>query len=290
MSQFLLSCTTCATRGIHGDETEACFRYAPTAGFKAWGAASVAQRALGEAQWIDGTKVKAAAHTAGLPICTEVYAPTFPVESESAAEAAVEQMTTVYELAVALSSPLVVMTGGPAPVQMAKTKGGTEPTIHGRHLKSIGIAAPIAGIKKLIPIIENLPVRLAIEPHYGSNFSTHSDFERIFSEIDHPKVGITIDTGHFHSSKVDWRSFIRQFGPKIWNIHIKDQIDRLSVPIGTGEVDFQGYLEELHDLEYDGALAVELEVIDPKNLPKYIRQSHDYLSFLIRKVTGTEPV
>ncbi|MDE0445610.1 MAG: hypothetical protein OXH96_02980 [Spirochaetaceae bacterium] len=88
MSRFVLSCTTCATRGIDGDETAACFRYAPRAGFRAWGIASVAQRALGEARWLDAGKLRGAAQAAGLRRCTEVYAPTFPAASEAGAAAA----------------------------------------------------------------------------------------------------------------------------------------------------------------------------------------------------------
>ena len=286
MSRFILSCTTCATRGIDGDETAACFRYAPPAGFRAWGAASVAQRALGEARWLDAAKIKAAAQAAGLARCTEVYAPAFPAASAAAAEAAAEQMAGVFELAVGLDCPLVVMSGGVSPAQAAAMRAAPGGPSRLQQARSVGLEAPLAGIKRLLPLVEELPVRLALEPHHGSNFSTRADYDRIFSEIDHPKVGITIDTGHFYRSEVDWRAFVRDFGPKIWNLHVKDHRGPVSVPLGAGEVELRGYLEALHRLDYDGPLAVELEVEDPENLPRYVRDAHRYLTGLVREVTG----
>lgn len=289
MSRFLLSCTTCATRGIEGDETAACFRYAPPAGFRAWGAASVAQRALGEAHWLDAAKIKAAAQAAGLERCTEVYAPAFPAESVAAAEAAAGQMASVFELAVGLDCPLVVMSGGLSPAQAAAMRAAPGGPSRLQRAQSVGLEAPLAGIKRLLPLVEALPVRLALEPHHGSNFSTRADYDRIFSEVDHPKVGITIDTGHFYRSEVDWRAFVRDYGPKIWNLHVKDHRGPVSVPLGAGEVELRGYLEELHRLDYDGPLAVELEVEDPENLPRYVGDAHRYLTRLVREVTGSDP-
>ena len=289
MSRFILSCTTCATRGIAGDETAACFRYAPPAGFRAWGAASVAQRALGEARWLDAARIKAAALGAGLERCTEVYAPAFPAESVAAAEAAATQMAAVFELAAGLDCPLVVMTGGLSPAQAAAMRAAPGASARLRRAQSVGLDAPLAGIKRLLPLVEELPVRLALEPHHGSNFSTRADYDRIFNEIDHPKVGITIDTGHFYRSQVDWRSFVRDFGARIWNLHVKDHRGPTSVPLGAGEVELRGYLEELHRLDYDGPLAVELEVEDPENLPRYVPEAHVYLTRLVREVTGSDP-
>ena len=289
MSRFVLSCTTCATRGIDGDETAACFRYAPRAGFRAWGIASVAQRALGEARWLDAGKLKAAALAVGLRRCTEVYAPTFPAGSEVEAEAAAEQMAGIFALAEGLESPLVVMTGGLSPAQAAAQRGGLASPARRARVRSVGLAAPIAGIERLMALVEHLPVRLALEPHHGSNFSVRADFDRIFSEIDHPKVGITIDTGHFHRSDVDWRSFIRAYGPRIWNLHVKDNRGQVSVPLGTGEIDLRGYVEELHALDFDGPLALELEVEDPENLPRYVTDAYAYLKRLVREVTGSDP-
>jgi len=55
-------------------------------------------------------------------------------------------------------------------------------------------------------------------------------------------------------------------------LQVKDHIGTRSVPIGAGEVDLRGYIEALHAIGYEGALAVELEVEDPENLPRYVAE------------------
>lgn len=289
MSKFRLSCTTCATRGIDGDETAACFKYAPPAGFTAWGAASVAQRTLGESFWLDSEKIKKEAIKAGLIDCTEVYSCPMPPASVEKAVSSINQFLSVFELAKGLECDLVVFSGGQSPEQAEVLRSQTKSANKRERIKSIGIEASIAGIKALLPYIERSNTRIALEPHYGSNFSTRSDFDQIFKAIDHPQVGITIDTGHFHSAGVDWRTFIQDFGSKIWNVHFKDHIGTLSVPLGTGEIDFHGYLEELDRLNYEGALALELEVEDPENLPQYVSQAYKFMVQIVKEVTGSTP-
>ena len=112
-----------------------------------------------------------------------------------------------------MGSPLVVITGRP------RTDHGLEPTI--------------AGIKALLPLIENKPVRLALEPHYGSQIQFFEDYEAIFDAIRSPQVGITLDSGHFHSSGVDWECLIKRYPERIYNFHVKDHVGTQLVPLGN---------------------------------------------------------
>jgi len=61
------------------------------------------------------------------------------------------------------------------------------------------------------------------------------------------------------------------------------------VPIGAGEVDLRGYIEALQAIGYAGALAVELEVEDPENLPRYVAEAYTYLRDLVLDITGEYP-
>ena len=275
MSLFTLSCTTCATRGVaqHGpdkDEILACFKYAPPAGYSYWGIAGPPLWSLGGARWFDYAKVNDLAAKAGLLGCTEVYGPQFPTDSIQKAEWAAEEIALMFELADRMGAPFVVFTGG------KRNDDG-------------GLAASIAGIKRLLPLIRNFRCRLALEPHYGSQFMTRSDFDTIFSQIDDEMVGITVDVGHFHAAGVDWEDLIRSHASKIWNVHLKDHVGRQSVPIGKGEIDLKRLLEVLHQIDYEGTLAVELEPVDTENLPQYIAEAHRYLSDLVSEVTGGPP-
>jgi sugar phosphate isomerase/epimerase len=270
MSRFLLSCTTCATRIPGRDEIAECFQHAPRAGYKAWGAAGPLFWTPGLVRWADLDRIRRCAAEAGLERCTEVYAAAFPTGSVAEAQRAAGDRALLFEAAEKLGSPLVVMTGRP------RTAGGLEPTI--------------AGIQALLPMVQNSPVRLALEPHDGSQIQTVEDYRAILEQIDSPQVGITLDTGHFHSAGVDWRQLVRLYPSRIYNVHIKDQVGKQSVPLGGGEVDLRGYLEVLEAVEYDGALAVELEVADPENLPRYAAEAYQTLRQLVEEVTGQIPV
>lgn len=269
MSSFVLSCTTCATRIPGRDEISECFIHAHKAGYKAWGAQSPLFWWPGMTQWANIDLIIRCARDAGLERCTELYGAAFPTGSVAEAQRAAAFRSQLFEVAIKMGSPLVVITGRP------RIDGGLEPTI--------------AGIKALLPLIEKKPVRLALEPHFGSQIQFLEDYDAIFEQIESPQVGITLDSGHFHSAGVDWKSLIRHYPDRIYNFHVKDHIGMQSVPVGTGEIDLRGYIEELHAIGYEGALAVELEVIDPENLPRYCTEAFIYLRDLVKNVTGTFP-
>jgi sugar phosphate isomerase/epimerase len=266
MSQFVLSCTTCATRAPGKDEISECLLHAPRAGYRAWGIAGPLLWTRGLVRWADADLLRRSAVEAGLQTCTEVYGPPFPTDSVAAARQAANDIALTFAFAAKVGSPLVVITGG------RRQPGGLEATI--------------AGIAELLPAIADRPVRLALEPHYRSQIQGPEDYDAILGAIASPQVGITIDTGHFHSASVDWKPFIRRYAGRIDNVHVKDHVGTQSVPLGRGEVDLHGYIQELHAIDYRGALAVELEVEDPQNLPRYCAEAYEYLSRLVQEVTG----
>lgn len=269
MSRFVLSCTTCATRGLGRDEVLACFDIAPQSGYRHWGLAGPTVWTLGLARWLDTDLMNRLANEAGLVGCTEVYGPQFPTSSPEAAIAAAPDIALLFRVAERLHSPLVVITGG-------KRQEG-------------GLQATIAGLRALLPLVAGSSVRLALEPHYRSQIESRQDYDTILHEIDSPQVGITVDCGHLHSAGVDWRSLIRDYASRVINVHLKDHIGTQSVPIGRGEIDLRALVTELHTTGYDGALAVELEVVDPENLLCYCAEAHAYLSRLVREISGRDP-
>lgn len=269
MSDFVLSCTTCATRQPWHDEIEACFTHAPKAGYRAWGLAGPACWTPGLAQWIDWDHIRARAEAVGLTRCTEVWCMSFPTDSPELAQLAAAQIAKNFDIAERLGSPLVVLSGG-------KRRLG-------------GMDATVAGIRALLRLVEDKPIKLALEPHYGSQIMFLDDYDAIFEQIDSPQVGITLDLGHFHAAHVDWRNVIDRYTDRIFNVHVKDHISIQSVAIGAGEIDLRSYIEALHAIDYHGALAVELEVVDFEHLIRYGAEAYLYLAELIASVTGVAP-
>ena len=115
----------------------------------------------------------------------------------------------------------------------------------------------------------------------GLRFEQMEDYERIFSAIDHPLIGICVDTGHFHSAKVDTVGLIRKFSDKIYDVHLKDHIGTQSVPIVHGEVDLPAIFGALKEIGYKSSITLELEVEDVENAPKYVEEAYDIMSKLI---------
>lgn len=259
---MILSCTTCALRNPPLDEILETFRHAPVAGYSYWGLAGPITWTPGLIRWLDTEGLQRRAAEVGLKGLTEVYASAIATDSVEAAERSVEDLLLNVEASVKLKCPLVVFSGG------KRTPGGLENTL--------------AGLRKLLRLIADMPVKVALEPHVGSQFQNETDYEEIFGNITTEQLGITIDTGHFHEAGVDWKALIRKYPDRIYNVHVKDHVGSQSVPIGQGEIDMPGLIRELRAINYRGPLAVELEVKDPENLPLYVSDAYQYLSDLIR--------
>lgn len=125
------------------------------------------------------------------------------------------------------------------------------------------------------------PVRLTLEPHYGNILQQPEDFEQVLEAIPDPRVGVCVDTGHFHSAEVDTVALIRRFAPRIYAVHLKDHIGTVSVGIGRGEIRLPVIVAALQEVGYQGDLTVELEVEDPENLPRYTQEAYVYLSGIL---------
>jgi inosose dehydratase len=125
------------------------------------------------------------------------------------------------------------------------------------------------------------PVKMTIEPHFGNVLQQAEDFDRILEAIPDPRLGVCVDTGHFHSAGVDNLAFIRCHARRLYSVHLKDHRGAVSVGIGRGEIDLAGIVAALREVGYDRGLTVELEVEDPQNLPQYTQEAYVYLSGIL---------
>ncbi len=140
----------------------------------------------------------------------------------------------------------------------------------------------IACVRQVLDRISPVsPVKLTLEPHYGNVLEQPEDFEDVLDAIDDPRVGICVDTGHFHSAKVDTVALIRRFASRIYAIHLKDHMGTVSVGIGRGEIDLSSIIAVFRETGYRGDLTLELEVEDPENLPRYTEEAYIYLNGML---------
>jgi hexulose-6-phosphate isomerase len=117
----------------------------------------------------------------------------------------------------------------------------------------------IAGIRKALPLAEELGIRILIE-NVGNGFCY--DPVRMAEYIDaihHPLVGVHFDIGNqiWVSPPARW---IRVLGKRIHKLDVKDRTqDRKSAEIGEGDAGWPDVRQALRELGYRGWAAAEVD-------------------------------
>ena len=257
-----LSCASVCYRGHAEDEVAAMLDHAPKAGFTyadIHGPLTWSPEAI---DVLDAKSLRKRIEAAGMK-CMGVYPPGFGGANP-------EQIET-HARAIAKGAMLSAELGG---VHVVST-GAVGREDH-------DISSVIACVKRIIELLPpDNDIKIALEPHYGNVIEQMEDYSRIFDEVDHPCVGICVDTGHFHSAKVDTIGLIRKFSDKICDVHVKDHIGTQSVAIGHGEIDLSAIFGTLKEIRYAETVTLELEVEDTENAPKYVAEAFTIMSRLI---------
>jgi sugar phosphate isomerase/epimerase len=103
-------------------------------------------------------------------------------------------------------------------------------------------------------------VRLAVEAanHYELDFvNSASEGVAFLSELNHPAVGLLLDTFHMNIEESSWEGAFRRAAEAgvLWHVHVGDN-NRL--PPGRGMIDFRRVLRALAEVGYKGYLSAEL--------------------------------
>jgi len=147
------------------------------------------------------------------------------------------------------------------------------------------LAAAIEGYKRLADYLVDKPVAICLENHYRNQIEFPDDYRQVFAAVDSPQFAMTIDTGHFTSSQVDFLALADEFADRLRHVHVKDHIGAESVPLGQGETDNAGLVRKLLRMGYDGYLSVEVEAKDHENNPRYAADALPYLQALVARCT-----
>jgi inosose dehydratase len=119
-------------------------------------------------------------------------------------------------------------------------------------------------------------IATAFHPHAASYVEAPHEIERLLAGTDPGLVGLCLDTGHVAYGGAEPAQLAREHASRVRHVHLKDL--RLSVhasavtrgidfrdavgegvfaPLGEGDLDLRGTLDELRDAGYDGWLVVE---------------------------------
>ena len=119
-------------------------------------------------------------------------------------------------------------------------------------------------------------VRLAFEPEPGMFVDTMARYDTLELILTYPNFGLTLDVGHVHCmGESPAATYIRQWGEKLWNVHIEDMRRGVHdhLMFGEGEMDFPPILAALRGVGYAGGVHVELS-----------RHSHDAVNVARRSL------
>jgi D-psicose/D-tagatose/L-ribulose 3-epimerase len=118
-------------------------------------------------------------------------------------------------------------------------------------------ASCLSGLRQAARRAADHGVTLALEPL--NRFETHflntvGDGLRLVEAVDHPAVGLHLDTFHMNVEEKDIAAAIRRAGTRVAHVHFSEN-DRGTV--GTGHVDWPGVAEALRAIEYQGWVVAE---------------------------------
>jgi sugar phosphate isomerase/epimerase len=149
------------------------------------------------------------------------------------------------------------------------------------YCKRAGIAVIVAGD----PALETLPriekfvreydIRLAIHNHGPEDRLWHSPLD-VLSAVKSmdPRIGCCIDVGHTVRAGTDVVQAIREAGPRLFNVHMKDlanfQSKDSQVAVGDGIMPMQKIFEALRAIKYRGFVDLEYEIHPDDSMPGVI--------------------
>lgn len=117
------------------------------------------------------------------------------------------------------------------------------------------------GIEEVIPLAEELNVRLLVEPEPDLMIERTQEFLDFIRRVDSGMVGINFDIGHFYCAGENPASAFEKLFEWVGHVHIEDigqsRIHQHIVP-GDGAIDFMEILGAMKSLGYDGDISLEL--------------------------------
>jgi sugar phosphate isomerase/epimerase len=145
-----------------------------------------------------------------------------------------------------------------------------------------GFAEFAARWRPILDAYDALDICFALEVHPTEIAHDIVSSRRALAAVaNHPRFGFNFDPSHFGYQGVDYLQFVREFGPRVWNVHVKDAwwsngLSEAGVfgghsdfgsagrywdfrSPGRGRTDFEGIARELNHAGYQGPLTVEWE-------------------------------
>ena len=116
--------------------------------------------------------------------------------------------------------------------------------------------------------------------------NTIAEMDRYLTDVDRPAVKANIDISHMLLSNSPPESLAALKG-RAGHVHISDCDGKVhgDLPPGHGVVPFQPYLQAIKDLDFDGAISLELEYApDPSKIVEWVTEAYTSTDKLMAEV------
>lgn len=138
--------------------------------------------------------------------------------------------------------------------------------------KAIARELTIEALKDLGAYAGKYNITLALENvlHEEEIIYSSEDLLSILNEVNLKNVRGLVDAGHANRAGVNPESFIRDMGSYLCHVHLSDNDGScdLHLPLGKGNIDFNGIMEQLQSIGYKGAVIAEIGSVDVRDFIK----------------------
>jgi sugar phosphate isomerase/epimerase len=163
------------------------------------------------------------------------------------------------------------------------------------YAKACGMPMIIAGatpqtLPKIEKFVKEYGISVAVHNHGPEDkvFPTPQSALKLMGGMD-PRVGVCIDCGHTVRAGMDVVASIRQAGPRLLDLHIKDMHDlkdaKSQCPVGEGAMPIVAIFKELRRTKFGGLVALEYE-IDADNPVPGMQKSFSYMRGVLAGLKG----
>jgi D-psicose/D-tagatose/L-ribulose 3-epimerase len=163
-------------------------------------------------------------------------------------EAGLRYLTDAADFAGAIGAKVV---GGPIahPPGQARPIPADDRVAERRHsVESLRALGDVAGERGVVLGVEQLS-------RYDSDmFNTATESLAFIADVDHPSVGLLLDTFHMQMEERSAGEAIRAAGDKLVHFH---SVESHRGELGTGQIDWDDVFGALTEIGYEGAVSIE---------------------------------